>query len=67
MRRMARRSAPRFRVNISSQITGTVQDVLVTEGQSVKQGQALVALEPSELKAAVAAQGAEAQAQARLR
>lgn len=65
---MARRSAPRFRVNISSQITGTVQDVLVTEGQSVKQGQALVALEPSELKAAaVAAQGAEAQAQARLR
>lgn len=57
-----------FRVNIGSQITGTVQDVLVTEGQSVKQGQALVALEPSELKAAaVAAQGAEAQAQARLR
>jgi HlyD family secretion protein len=65
---MARRSAPRFRVNISSQIIGIVQDVLVTEGQSVKQGQALVALEPSELKAAaVAAQGAEAQAQARLR
>jgi HlyD family secretion protein len=57
-----------FRVNIGSQITGTVQDVLVTEGQSVKQGQALIALEPSELKAAVvAAQGAEAQAQARLR
>ena len=57
-----------FRVNIGSQITGTVQDVLVSEGQSVKQGQALIALEPSELKAAVvAAQGAEAQAQARLR
>lgn len=57
-----------FRVNIGSQITGTVQDVLVSEGQSVQQGQALIALEPSELKAAVvAAQGAEAQAQARLR
>lgn len=57
-----------FRVNIGSQITGTVQDVLVSEGQSVKQGQALIALEPSELKAAaVAAEGAAAQAQARLR
>jgi len=57
-----------FRVNIGSQITGTVQDVLVGEGQSVKQGQALVALEPSELKAAaVAAEGAAAQAEARMR
>lgn len=57
-----------FRVNIGSQITGTVQDVLVDEGQTVKQGQPLIALEPSELKATVvAAEGAVAQAQARVR
>lgn len=57
-----------FRVDIGSQITGTVKDVLVSEGQSVRQGQALIALEPSELKAAViSAEGAAAQAQARLR
>lgn len=57
-----------FRVNIGSQITGTVEDVLVDEGQTVKQGQPLVALEPGELKAtAVVAEGAVAQAEARVR
>lgn len=57
-----------FRVNIGSQITGTVEEVLVDEGQTVKQGQPLVALEPSELKAtAVVAEGAVAQAEARVR
>lgn len=58
----------RYRVNIGSQITGTVKDVLVSEGQTVKQGQPLVELEPSELNAAVvAAEGAVAQAEARIR
>jgi HlyD family secretion protein len=57
-----------FRVNIGSQITGTVQDVLVSEGQVVRQDQPLIALEPSELKAAmVQAEGAVAQAQAQIR
>ncbi|WP_292584020.1 efflux RND transporter periplasmic adaptor subunit [Mesorhizobium sp.] len=57
-----------YRVNIASQITGTVRDVLVIEGQSVKQGQPLVVLEPSELNAAVvAAEGAVAEAEARVR
>jgi HlyD family secretion protein len=57
-----------FRVEISSRITGTVEDVLVEEGQQVTAGQALVAIEASELKAAaVEAQGAVAQAEARLR
>jgi len=57
-----------FRVEISSQITGTVEDVLVEEGQRVAKGQALVAIEAGELKAAVVqAEGAVAQAEARLR
>lgn len=57
-----------YRVDIGSQITGTVEDVLVDEGQTVKQGQPLIALEPTELKAAmVEAQGAVAQADARMR
>lgn len=57
-----------FRVNIGSQITGTVDEVLVDEGQIVKQGQPLVALQPSELKAnVVLADGAAAQAEARVR
>ena len=57
-----------FRVEISSQITGTVADVLVEEGQQVAKGQPLVAIEASELKAAVVeAQGAVAQAEAHLR
>ncbi|BCM20913.1 efflux RND transporter periplasmic adaptor subunit [Mesorhizobium sp. J8] len=57
-----------YRVNIGSQITGTVQDVLVGEGQSVKEGQPLVVLEPSELNAAVvSAEGTVAEAEARIR
>lgn len=57
-----------FRVEIGSQITGTVDDVLVEEGQAVKKGQALVSLEARELKASVVqAEGAVAQAEARVR
>ncbi|MGO4440168.1 efflux RND transporter periplasmic adaptor subunit [Rhizobium sp. RAF56] len=57
-----------FRVNIGSQITGTVKDVLVDEGQSVKQGQPLIALDPGELEAALMqTKGAVAQAEARMR
>jgi len=57
-----------FRVEIGSQITATVADVLVEEGETVKRGQQLIALETAELKSAVVqAQGAVAQAQARLR
>jgi HlyD family secretion protein len=57
-----------FRVEIGTQITGTVEDVLVEEGQQVKEGQPLIALEARELKAAVEqAQGAVAQTEARLR
>ena len=57
-----------YRVDIGSQITGTVSDVLVEEGQTVAKGQELIALEDKELKAAVVqAKGAVDQAQARLR
>ena len=57
-----------YRVNIASQITGTVRDVLVSEGQTVKQGQPLVEHEPSELNAGgIAAEGAVAEAEARVR
>ena len=57
-----------FRVEIGSQITGTVEDVLVEEGQRVSKGQPLISLEARELKAAVVqAQGAVAQAEARMR
>jgi HlyD family secretion protein len=57
-----------FRVEIGSRITGTVEEVLVTEGQQVTMGQPLVAIEASELKAAaVEAQSAVALAEARLR
>jgi HlyD family secretion protein len=57
-----------FRVEIASQITGTVEDVLVLEGEEVKQGQKLIAIEASELQAAVVQnEGAVAQAEARLR
>ena len=56
--------APR-RVDIGSQITGTVALIPVTEGQSVKAQQLLIALEDSEAKALVAqAKAAVAQAQA---
>jgi HlyD family secretion protein len=57
-----------FRVEIAGQITGTVEDVLVDEGQRVRKGQPLITIESSELNAAVVqAQGAVNQAQARLR
>lgn len=57
-----------FRVEIGSQITGMVREVLVDEGQAVTQGQSLVALETNELKALeVQAEGAKAQAEARVR
>ncbi|MGJ5178615.1 efflux RND transporter periplasmic adaptor subunit [Bradyrhizobium oligotrophicum] len=57
-----------FRVEIGSQITGTVEDVLVLEGQRVTKGQPLISLEARELKAAVVqAQGQVAQAEARMR
>jgi len=57
-----------YRVEIGSQITGTVADVLVKEGERVGKGQPLISLEARELKAAVGqAQGAVAQAEARMR
>lgn len=57
-----------YRVEIGSQITGAVEDVLVEEGQTVTKGQPLVLLDARELKSAVLlAQGAVAQAEARLR
>ena len=57
-----------FRVEIASQITATVADVLVEEGQSVTAGQPLVALDQRELQAAVVqAHATSAQADARLR
>lgn len=57
-----------YRVEIASQITGIVEDVLVDEGQTVTRGQPLIGLEKSELNAAlVQAQGAVAQAEARVR
>jgi HlyD family secretion protein len=57
-----------FRVEIGSQITGTVDDVLVQQGERVSKGQHLISLQARELKAAVVqAQGAVAQAEARMR
>jgi len=57
-----------YRANIGVQITGTVSDVLVEEGQQVVKGQPLIALENSELKASmVQVQGALAEAEARMR
>jgi len=57
-----------YRVEIGSQITGTVEDVLVQEGERVTKGQPLISLESRELKATVVqAQGAVAQAEARMR
>ncbi|MDI4657984.1 efflux RND transporter periplasmic adaptor subunit [Xanthobacter autotrophicus] len=57
-----------YRVDIGSQITGTVKDVLVEEGQSVREGQPLIALDGTELNSAVVqAEGAVAQADARMR
>jgi HlyD family secretion protein len=57
-----------FRVEIGGQITGTVEEVLVEEGQHVTKGQTLVQIEASELKGAVVqAEGAVAQTEARMR
>ncbi|ABD08576.1 Secretion protein HlyD [Rhodopseudomonas palustris HaA2] len=57
-----------YRVEIGSQITGTVADVLVREGEVVREGQKLIAIEASELEAAVVqAEGAVQQAEARVR
>ncbi len=56
------------RVNIGSQITGTVVEVPVQQGQAVAAGQLLVVLEDREAQAAAEqAAGAVAQAEARLR
>jgi HlyD family secretion protein len=57
-----------LRVDIASQITGTVASIPVAEGQTVKARQLLIALEDSEAKALVAqARAAVTQAEARLR
>lgn len=57
-----------YRVEIGSQITGTVEEVLVREGERVTKGQPLISLESRELKAAVVqARGAVAQSEARMR
>ena len=62
------RVATPYRVDIGSQIVGTVAQVPVAEGQTVTAGQTLVALEASEARAGVKqAQVAAAQAEARLR
>ena len=57
-----------LRIDIGSQITGTVASVPVAEGQAVKSGQLLIILDDTEAKAAVAqARAMVAQAYARLR
>ncbi len=62
------RAVTPFRVEIGSQVTGTVTVMPVTEGQDVKAGQTLAVLDDSEAKAAVLqAQVAVTQAEARLR
>ena len=56
------------RVNIGGQVTGTVAEVPVQQGQTVEAQQMLVVLDDRELQASVEqAQGAVAQAEARLR
>ncbi len=62
------RVATPYRVDVGSQIVGTVANVPVEEGQSVKAGQTLVVLEASEAGAGVRqAEVAVTQAEARLR
>ena len=57
-----------FRVEIGSQMTGVVTEVLVDEGEHVLSGQELIHLDAREIKAAVVqSQGALAQAEARLK
>lgn len=61
------RVATLSRVDVGSTITGRVAQVLVREGDPVRQGQVLIRLEPDELRAALAqAQASERQARARL-
>ena len=56
------------RVSIGSQITGTVAEVPVAEGQDVELGQVLIRLEDAELQAGAAqARSAVTEAEARLR
>ena len=56
------------RISISAQITGTVSEVPVMEGQAVDKGQLLIALENTELHAALRqAQASEQQALGNLR
>lgn len=56
------------RVDVGVQVTGTVQRVLVSEGQLVQAGQPLIELDASEARANLrSADAAVAQAQARLR
>ncbi|HLO94124.1 MAG TPA: efflux RND transporter periplasmic adaptor subunit [Burkholderiaceae bacterium] len=63
----ARVQAP-HRVELGAQLTGTVRQVLVEEGQAVKAGQLLLSLESGEAQANVqAAELAVRQAEARLR
>jgi HlyD family secretion protein len=62
------RVATPYRVDIGSQITGTVSEVPVEQGQTVKAGQTLIAVESAEARAGVKqAEVAVAQAEARLR
>ena len=62
------RVAAPYRVDIGSQIVGTVSDVPVAEGQTVRAGQALILIEASEARAGVKqAEVAVDQAEARLR
>lgn len=62
------RVATPYRVDIGSQVTGTVAEVPVEQGQTVKTGQALIVLEAAEARAGVKqAEVAVAQAEARLR
>ncbi|MEI6159853.1 MAG: efflux RND transporter periplasmic adaptor subunit [Roseococcus sp.] len=57
-----------YRVSIGSQITGTVSEIPVLEGQSVARGQVLIRLGASELQAGLAqAQSAVIQAETQLR
>ena len=62
------RVAAPYRVDIGSQIVGTVAEVPVAEGQTVKAGQPLILLDATEARAgAKQAEVAVAQAEARLR
>lgn len=57
-----------YRVNVGSQVTGTVATIPVAEGQAVKAGEPLILLDDREAKAAVVlAEAAVAEAEARLR